>query len=84
MVDSGSWYSREKWPHDGKPCESQNFIIYSDAASQESREDLAGIAEELLAELIKEFGIDTEENLRFPPGQDKIHIYSYKEYYPKQ
>ncbi len=84
LVDSGSWYSREKWPHDGKPYESLNFIIYSDAASQESREELAGIAEELLAELIIAFGIDTEEMLRYPPGQKKIHIYSYKEYYPKQ
>jgi len=84
LVDSGSWYSREKWPHDGKPYESLRFIIYSDAASQESREELAGIAEELLAELIIEFGIDTEEMLRYPPGQDKIHIYAYKEYYPKQ
>ena len=84
MVDSGSWYSRVEWPHDGKPYESPNFIIYSDAASQESREELAGIAEELLAELIIEFGIDPEEMLRYPPGQDKIHIYSYNEYYPKQ
>jgi hypothetical protein len=84
LVDSGSWYSREKWPHDGKPYESPNFIIYSDAASLESREELAGIAEGLLAELIIEFGIDPQEMLRYPPGQDKIHIYSYKEYYPKQ
>ncbi len=84
LVDSGSWYSRETWPHDGNPYESQHFIIYSDAASQESREELAGIAEELLAELITEFGIDPGEMLRYPPGQDKIHIYSYKDYYPKQ
>ena len=34
LVYSGSWYSREKWPHDGNPYESPNFIIYSDAASQ--------------------------------------------------
>jgi hypothetical protein len=84
LIRHGSWYSRETWPHDGNPYESQNFIIYSDGASAESREELAGIAEELLAELINEFGIDPEEMLRYPPDQDKIHIYSYKEYYPKQ
>ena len=70
LVDSGSWYSRETWPHDGNPYESQHFIIYSDAASLESREELAGIAEELLAELITEFGIDAKEMLRYPSGQD--------------
>ena len=84
LIRHGSWYIRESWPHDGNPYESQNFIIYSDGASAESRVELAGIAEELLAELITEFGIDPNEMLRFPPDQDKIHIYSYKNYYPQQ
>jgi hypothetical protein len=84
LIRHGSWYSREKWPHDGEPYESQNFIIYSDGASTESREEVALIAEELLAELIVEFGIDPDEMFRYPPDQDKIHIYSYKEYYPQQ
>ena len=43
MVDSGSWYSREQWPHDGKPYESECFIVYSDAASREARQTAAGI-----------------------------------------
>ena len=84
MVDSGSWYSRMEWPHDGEPYESPNFIIYSDAASLEARQDLASIAEDLLVELITEFEIDPEEMFRFPPGQNKIHIYTYKNYFPKQ
>lgn len=83
MVDSGSWYSREQWPHDGHPYESQNFIVYSDAASQDARRPVAEIGEELLAELTTEFGIVEDEMLRFPPGQDKIHIYAYKNRNPQ-
>ncbi|NIO28628.1 MAG: hypothetical protein GTO29_08755 [Candidatus Latescibacteria bacterium] len=78
MVDSGSWYTREQWPHDGHPYESQNFVVYSDEASQEARQAVAEIGEELLTELVSEFGIVGDEMLRFPPGQDKIHIYAYK------
>jgi hypothetical protein len=84
MVDSGSWYSRVQWPHDGNPYESQHFIIYSDGDTLEAREELAAIAEDLLSELITEFEIVPEEMFRLPPGQDKIHIYSYISYFPKQ
>jgi len=84
MIDSGSWYSRETWPHDGHPYESMNFIIYSDAARQETRESLANVAEGLLAELIVEFEIAPESMFQFPPKQDKIHIYAYRNHYPQQ
>ena len=83
MVDSGSWYSREQWPHDGNPYESQHFVVYSDAASQEARQSVAEIGEEILAELIAEFGIGEDEMFRFPPGQDKIHIYAYRDRYQR-
>ncbi len=83
MVDSGSWYSRQRWPHDGNPYESQNFIVYSDAASQEARQAVAEVFEEVLAELIAQFGIVKDEMFRFPPGQDKIDIYAYKNRYPQ-
>jgi hypothetical protein len=47
MVDSGSWYvSGFHWPHDGKPLETANFVVYSDAASTEARRKLADIAED--------------------------------------
>lgn len=78
MVDSGSWYSRVQWPHDGHPYESRHFVVYGAAASQEARRAVAEIGEELLAELIAEFGIAGDGMLRFPPGQDKIHIYVYR------
>ena len=83
MIDSGSWYVREQWPHDGNTYESQHFVVYSDAASQKARQSVAEIGEDLLAELITEFGIVPDEMLHFPDGQDKIHIYVYKNHYPQ-
>lgn len=84
MVESGSWYSRVAWAHDGHPYESSNFIIYSDAASQDSRQALAEVAERMLAELVTEFGIEPESMFRYPAGRDKIDIYAYKDYYPQE
>ena len=83
MVDSGSWYSRVEWPHDGNPYESWNFLVYSDAAGREARQSVAEIGKELLTELAAEFGIVGDEMFRFPPGQDKIHIFAYKNRYPQ-
>lgn len=76
MVDSGSWYSRNQWPHDGNPYETQHVVVYSDASSPEARQALAEVAEEVLVAMIKEMGVDPETMFRFPPGQDKIHIYA--------
>jgi hypothetical protein len=83
MVDSGSWYSREKWPHDGKPYESERFIVYSDAASQEARQTVAEISEQVLTELVTEFGLEEDAVFCYPDGQDKIHIYAYKNRHPQ-
>lgn len=41
MVDSGSWYRRYQWPHDGHPYETEHFVVYSDGASLEARQRLA-------------------------------------------
>ncbi len=83
MIDAGSWYSREQWPHDGRPFESEHFVVYSDAASPAARKSVARICEEILDELTADFGIIPELMFRFPHGQEKIHIYAYKEYYPQ-
>ncbi len=83
MVDSGSWYSREQWPHDGNQVETEHFVVYSDAASPEARHTVAEIGEELLTELVAQFGIVEDEMFRYPPGQDKIHIYAFKNRYPQ-
>lgn len=85
MVDSGSWYRTGfKWPHDGNPFESEHFIVYSDAASVDSRQRLAEIGEELLVVLKGDFQIDADAMFRFPAGQSKIHIYTYKTYTPME
>lgn len=75
-VDSGSWYVREQWPHDGKPVESGHFVVYSDGASQQARQRLADLAEEVLAEVVDEMGVDPATMFRFPAGQGKIDLYA--------
>jgi hypothetical protein len=82
MVDSGSWYRTGfRWPHDGAPYESANFIVYSDAASFEAREKLSEIGESLMVELIDDFEIDPATMFRWPPSQSKLHIYTYRDRY---
>ena len=83
MVDSGSWYSRVQWPHDGNPYESSNFVVFSDEASLEARRSAAEIGENVLAELVAEFGIDMDKMFRYPASQSKIHIYVYKNKFPQ-
>lgn len=76
MVDSGSWYAKERWPHDGRPFESGNFVVYSDGASVEARQRLASLAEEVLVEVVDEMGVDPATMFRFPADQNKIDLYA--------
>ncbi len=76
MVDSGSWYVREAWPHDGHPYETAHFVVYSDGAGQEARERLGTLAEEVWGEIIDEMGLDPATMFTFPAGQDKIDLYA--------
>jgi hypothetical protein len=79
MVDSGSWYQRGpgfEWPHDGHPYETEHFVVYSDGASLKARQRVAALAEEVLAEVVDEMGVDPATMFRFPAGQDKIDIYA--------
>ena len=82
MVDEGSWYSVLAWPHDGKPYESSNFVVFSDAASEGARREAADVAERVWTELVDEFDL-TLEMLHFPAGQNKVHLYAYKDRYPQ-
>ncbi len=85
MIDGGSWYvTGFRWPHDGKPYESENFVVYSDGASVQARQSLAQFGEELLTELRQQFGMADNGIFLFPPGQEKIHIYTYKNHFPRQ
>ena len=84
-VDSGSWYETGfEWPHDGNPYESEHFIVYSDAASEESRQILAEIGEELFIDLKEQFNITDDAIFVYPQGQQKIHIYTYKLRYQEE
>jgi hypothetical protein len=82
MVNEGSWYSRQVWPHDGNPYESRRFVVYSDGASAAARREAADVAEEIWSELLDDFDVESGM-LQFPPDQDKIDIYAYKDYYPE-
>jgi len=82
MVHAGSWYGQVAWPHDGNPYESSNFVVFSDSASVEARQEAAEVAERLWAELVTELDI-SPEMLRFPPGQDKIDMFAYQDHYPQ-
>ena len=81
MVNAGSWYAVQTWPHDGNPYASANFVVYSDAASEEARRHAADVAEEVWANLFELFEI-TPEMLYFPEEQEKLHIYVYQNHYP--
>jgi hypothetical protein len=83
FISSGSWYvTGFEWPHDGNPWESDNFVIYSDGAGEDARQALALLAEETLSEIKVLFAIDNNDIFLFPPGQEKIDIYAYKNRYP--
>ncbi len=85
MVDSGSWYeSGYRWPHDGNPVESENFVIFSDAASLEARQHLSQICESSYVMIKTRLGITDLSILRIPQDRNnKIHIYAYRDYFPK-
>ncbi|MDH3301506.1 MAG: hypothetical protein OES24_13465 [Acidimicrobiia bacterium] len=82
MVDSGSWYAHQRWPHDGNPVDSEHFVVYSDGAGVEARQEVADVAEDVSPELLDELAIDPRI-LQFPQGQDKLHIYAYRTYNPQ-
>ena len=85
MVNRGSWYvTGHEWPHDGHPLESENFVIYSDAASLEARQLLSEICEETFVTIKERLGITDVSIFRFPADRNnKVHIYAYKNYFPR-
>ena len=85
MIESGSWYSSGfEWPHDGNPYESENFTIFSDAASINSRKLLAEAGEEVFLELKEQFEISDNRIFQFPEGQKKVHVFAYKDHFPRE
>lgn len=72
-IDTGNYRA---YRHDCEPFRGDHFTVYSDAASQASKATLAGLAEEVFSELTVEWGIDSEEELRFTPGYT-YYIYAH-------
>jgi hypothetical protein len=79
-VKAGSWYVIEPWPHDGHPYETSNFVVFSDAASDQAKREAGDMAERLWAELLSEFSVQ-REMLHYPAGRDAIDLYLYQDYY---
>jgi hypothetical protein len=71
------------WPHDGNPYETESFVIYSDGVSLEALRTLGEYAEDALVLVKSELGVDNDSLFTFPPGQDKLHIYTYKHRFPR-
>lgn len=73
---SGSWSAG--WPdlyHDGNPYNSDNFVVYSEASSEEARKQVAEYAEVAFADVMSILDI-TFDDLDFLTGNPskKIHI----------
>jgi hypothetical protein len=82
-VRGGSWYvTGFQWPHDGEPFESDHFVIYSDGASEVAKQTLAQLAEETFTDIKNLFELSNDVFL-YPPGQDKIDIYAYRDHFPQ-
>lgn len=87
LIDSGSWYETgfTPWPHDGNPYESENFVIFSDAASFEARKQLSEICEAVFTDIVDRFEITDFSIFQFPQDRNnKIHIYAYYNYTPME
>lgn len=76
IIYEGSW--RRGWPnlgHDGNPYESNRFIVFSEAASLQARQQVAAVAEASLDAIMEKMDIDASD-FTFLPSYEKpkIHI----------
>lgn len=74
-IDTSGYYA---YRHDCSPFQSTHFTVYSDGSSLEAKQQLAGIAEEVFAQLVPEFLIlSLEDELQFTEGYT-YYIYAEK------
>lgn len=76
--DTGNYRA---YRHDCEPFTEGHFTVYSDGASQTSKATLAGLAEEVFSDLTGDWGIGSDEELRFTPGYT-YYIYAHRYTYP--
>ena len=76
-IEPGSWmtYSPIRWTHDGEPFHSYYCIVYSDGASYEMKQDVGAFADEKFSEILDLFDFYDPDDLRYPPGYNKIDVY---------
>jgi hypothetical protein len=76
-TEKGAWarYTPFDWTHDGRPYHSTYFTIYSDAASDEMKEQLGEIADERFGRILTFFDFDDLSDFIYPPGYSKMEIY---------
>jgi hypothetical protein len=73
----GSWvtYSPYKWPHDANPVEGIYCIVYSDGASQDLRQKVAGFVDNKWEYVLELFDFENTSDFLYPPGYDRIDVY---------
>jgi len=76
-TEKGSWaiYTPYDWTHDGRPYQSIHCTIYSDAASDEMKQQLGEIADEKFSRILELFNFDKVSDFIYPPDYSKIEIY---------
>jgi hypothetical protein len=78
QVDGGSWEKRcglgDDFPHDGQPLETEHFFIYSDGAVDSAKQLAGDLAEESLAYVMGQLGLENEDLFQIPSYQTKIDI----------
>jgi len=82
---TASWclYSPLCYEHDGVPLETENFVVFSDTASDWKKEFVAGQAESAWTEILALLDIESEEDLAFAPGRTKVDIFLLEEETPE-
>lgn len=82
LVPGGSWFETVAWPHDGRPYVGQGFTVYSDAADQDTKRDVAARAERLWSGIASALEIDLSQ-LHRSPGDERVDIYLYVDRSPE-
>jgi len=74
---TGSWvrYTPFNWIHDGRPYESTYVKVYSDAASDAMKRQLAEIADQRFSRIMTLFEFHDVADFIYPPGYSKLEIY---------
>lgn len=74
-INSWTVYTPYNWTHDGQPYRSVYCNIYSDAASEDMKQQLGEIADDKFLQIMELFNSQDPSDFIYPPGYSKIDIY---------